>query len=79
MDEGTAVAAVTLAEAVVVHTVLLLLLLLVGVSDDGEAPLNCAAWIIKRKRKNTSTQKPQVIDKSNKQPVGTEEDKLCQD
>ena len=53
MYVGTAVAAVTLAKAVVVHAVLLLLLLLASVSDYGEAPLNCATGI-RRHRQTTS-------------------------
>lgn len=43
VDVGTTVATVTLAEAVIVHAVLLRLLLLTGVSDDGKAPLDCTA------------------------------------
>lgn len=41
MYEGAACATVTLAEAVVIHAVLLLLLFLTSVSDDGNAPLDC--------------------------------------
>lgn len=43
MDVGTTVAAVTLAEAVVIHAVLLQLLLLACVPDDGEASLDRTA------------------------------------
>lgn len=43
MDEGAACATVTFAEAVVIHAVLLLLLFLASVSDDGDAPLDRAA------------------------------------
>lgn len=43
MDVGAAGATVTLAEAVVVHAVLLGLLLLLGLSDDGQAALDGAA------------------------------------
>lgn len=41
--EGTTCATVTFAEAVVVHAVLLLLLLLTSVANDGETPLDCTA------------------------------------
>ncbi len=41
MDVLAAVATVALAEAVVVHAVLLELLLLTSVSDYGKAPLDC--------------------------------------
>lgn len=41
---GTTAAAVTLAEAVVVHAVLFLLLLLTSMSDDGKTPLDCTAF-----------------------------------
>lgn len=43
VDVGTDVATVTLAKAVVVHAVLLLLLLLTSMSDYGKAPLDCTA------------------------------------
>lgn len=43
VDEGTACATVAFAEAVVVHTVLLLLLLLTSMANDGKTPLDCAA------------------------------------
>lgn len=43
MDIGAAGATVTLAKAVVVHAVLLGLLLLLGLPDDGQAALDCAA------------------------------------
>lgn len=43
VDVGTAVATVTLAKAVVVHAVLLLLLLLTSMSDYGKAPLDRTA------------------------------------
>lgn len=50
MDVGTAVATVTLAKAVVVHAVLLRLLLLISVSDDGKAPLDCSACFRKHRQ-----------------------------
>lgn len=50
VDVGTAVATITLAEAVVVHAVLLWLLLLTGVSDDGKAPLDCTACFKKHRQ-----------------------------
>lgn len=50
VDVGTAVATVTLAEAVVVHAVLLLLLLLASVSDNGKAPLDCTACFRKHRQ-----------------------------
>lgn len=50
MDVGTAVATVTLAEAVVVHAVLLLLLLLACVSDYGKTSLDCAACLEKHRQ-----------------------------
>lgn len=40
MYEGTARAAVAFAEAVVIHAVLLLLLPVASVPDDGDAPLD---------------------------------------
>lgn len=43
MDVGAALAAITLAEAVVVHTIFLLLFLLLGLTDDGQTPLNSTA------------------------------------
>lgn len=43
MDVGAAVPAITLAEAVVVHTVFLLLFLLLGLTNDGQTPLNSTA------------------------------------
>lgn len=43
MDIGAAGATVALAKAVVVHAVLLGLLLLLGLPDDGQAALDCAA------------------------------------
>lgn len=73
VDVGTAVATVTLAEAVVVHAVLLLLLLLTSVSNYGKAPLDCAACL---KKTQTNHRYPQI---NIKQLVVTEEDKLCQD
>lgn len=50
VDVGTAGAAVTFAEAVVVHAVLLLLLLLMSVSDYGKAALDCAAGFRKHRQ-----------------------------
>lgn len=43
MDVGAALATITLAEAVVVHTIFLLLFLLLGLTDDGQTPLNSTA------------------------------------
>lgn len=48
MDVGTAVATVTLAKAVVIHAVLFGLLLLAGLSDDGEASLDRTACFCKQ-------------------------------
>lgn len=45
MDVGTSVATVTLAKAVVIHAVLLLLLLLACVPDDGQASLDRTACL----------------------------------
>lgn len=45
MDVGTTVATVTLAKAVVIHAVLLQLLLLARVPDDGEASLDRTAGL----------------------------------
>lgn len=50
MDIGAAGATVALAKAVVVHAVLLGLLLLLGLPDDGEAPLDGAAGAEKHSR-----------------------------
>lgn len=61
MYVGASVAAVTLAEAVVVHAELLLLLLLASVSDYGEAPLNRTASFKKQKKKhNRNHRYPQI-------------------
>lgn len=43
MDVGAALATITLPEAVVVHTIFLLLFLLLGLTDDGQTPLNSTA------------------------------------
>lgn len=67
MDVGTAVATVTLAEAVVVHAVLLLLLLLMSVSDYGEAALDCPACF----RKQTNHRYPHT---NSRQLVVTKEE-----
>lgn len=45
MDIGAAGATVAFAKAIVVHAVLLGLLLLLGLSDDGETPLDGAAGL----------------------------------
>lgn len=55
VDERTAVAAVTLPEAVVVHAVLPLRLLLPSVSDDGETSLDCTAGVRKTNDRGTDT------------------------
>ena len=50
VDVGTAVATVTLAEAVVVHAVLLRLLLLTSISDYGNASLDSTACFRKHRQ-----------------------------
>jgi len=70
VDVGTAVAAVTLAEAVVVHAVLLLLLLLMSLPDYGKAALDSAAGFRKH-RQSTG-----VHTSIHEQLAGTKEDAL---
>lgn len=43
VDVGAALAPIALPEAVVVHTIFLLFLLLLGLTDDGQAPLHSTA------------------------------------
>lgn len=52
MDISAAVATVTLAKAVVVHAVLLQLLLLASVPDNGQAALDCTACFRKTEKKS---------------------------
>lgn len=43
MDVGAALPTITLAKAVVVHTIFLLLFLLLGLTNDGQTSLNSTA------------------------------------
>lgn len=52
--EGATCSTVTFAEAVVVHAVLLLPLLLTSVANDGKTPLDCTAEFMKHTQTTVS-------------------------